>query len=110
MDAVAARRYRPWDNLAGQICIGSKRFRAEVEATKGGRSKARRLYASLLQSEGLLTYVTNTAMAEHLGVGAWAASLLARGGEALAREERDFARKADAVRKRLRSSALKITE
>ena len=62
------------------------------EATKGGGSKARRLYASLLQSEGLLTYVTYVtyvAMAEHLGVGAWAASLLARGGETLAREDRD---------------------
>jgi len=145
VDAEAASRYRPWDNLAGQIYIGSKRFRAEVEAkirpleprgvprsqlrparptpkeiaealeevvgpfeaTKGGRSKARRLYASLLQSEGLLTYV---AMAEHLGVGAWAASLLARGGETLTREDRDFARKAEAVRKRLRSSPSKITE
>ena len=94
--AEVAGRYRPWDNLEGQINIGSKQFRAEVEAkirpleargvprsqlrparptpkeiadaleevvgpfeaTTGGRSKARRLYASLLQSEGLLTYVT----------------------------------------------------
>ena len=54
-----------------------------LEATKGERSKERRLYASLLQPEGLLTYA---AMAEHLGVGAWAASLLARGGETLQRE------------------------
>jgi len=97
VDAEAAGRYRPWDDLAGQIYIGSKQFRAEVEAkirpleprgvprsqlwparptpkeiadaleevvgpfeaTRGGRSKARRLYASLLQSEGLLTNVTN---------------------------------------------------
>ena len=80
------------------------------EATRGWRSNARRLYASLLQSEGLLTYVTYFTTAEHLGLGVWAASLLARGGETLAREDRDFARKAEAVRKRLRSSPLKITE
>ena len=145
VDAEAAKRYRPWDNLDGQIYMGSKRFRAEMEETvrplerrgvprvqmrparptakeiaeavgkvfgpfeptKGGRSKARQLYASLLQSEGLLTYV---AMAEHLGVKAWAASRLARGGEALQREDRDGARKAEAVRARLRSGGSKITE
>ena len=43
-----------------------------------------------------VTYGTYATMAEHLGVGAWAASLLARGGETLAREDRDFDRKAEA--------------
>jgi len=43
-----------------------------------------------------VTYVTYVTMPEHLGVGAWAASLLARGGETLAREDRDFDRKAEA--------------
>ncbi len=80
---------------------------------RGGFSRA------CLPSEGLLTYVTYVtyvtcvtcvAMAEHLGVGAWAASLLARGGETLAQEDRDFARNAEAVRERLRSSPSKITE
>ena len=33
-----------------------------------------------------------------------------RGGETLVREDRDFARKAEAVRERLRSSPSKITE
>ena len=135
--AEAGGAYRPWESLDGQIYLGGKRFRQDVEesipsrirrgvprtqlkpgrptaneiaaaiedvigpfsATRGGRSKERRLFASLLKSEGLLTY---TAMSEHLGIGPWAASRLARDGEALRRGSAEMAKQVAEVCRRLR--------
>jgi putative transposase len=140
--AEAGRAYRPWDSLDGQIYMGSKKFRLDVEesvrplvrrgvprpqlrparptaeeivgaiesvigpfsAKRGGRSRERRLFANLLQTEGLLTYA---AMTEHLGVGPWEASHLAREGEALQRELTEFARQAAEVRERLQGGTTK---
>jgi hypothetical protein len=104
---VPRPQQRPARPTAKEIAAAIEGVIGPFSATRGGRSKERRLFANLLQTEGLLTY---TAMAEHLGVGAWAASRLAREGETLQRAATEIARQAAEIRRRLRIGRRNITE
>jgi hypothetical protein len=107
LPGVPRWQLRPARPTAEEIAKAIESVIGPFSPKRGGRSKERRLYASLMQTEGLLPYA---AMIEHLGVGAWAASRLAREGGVLARHGTEFGRLAAKVRERLRGGPGKTKE